>query len=207
MSQSSQNPKKLNLGIIGSTRGTDMLAIIEAIESQTLQNTQITIVASNKKNSLILEKAKDAGLNNEFLTKKTPTGLKSKEQYDSELSQLMKDNNVDLVVLIGYMKILTPVFVDAWQGRIINVHPSLLPQFAGGMDCDVHQAVIDSNTKVTGCTVHIVTNQIDGGRILCQKSCEVESNETPESLKTKVQKLEGEALVKVIGKFEETFNS
>jgi phosphoribosylglycinamide formyltransferase 1 len=193
--------KTLNLGIIGSTRGTDMLAIIEAIRIQTLPNVKISVVVSNKKNSGILEKAEVENLPAIFLTKKLPTGLKSKENYDQQLVEIMKNYSVDLVVLIGYMKILTPVFVNSFEGRIINVHPSLLPKFAGGMDGDVHQAVIGAGELETGCTVHIVDNGVDTGRILLQKTCSVESGETPESLKQKVQKLEGEALVEVIKNF------
>jgi phosphoribosylglycinamide formyltransferase 1 len=193
--------KTLKLGILGSTRGTDMLAIIEAIQNQTLQNTQIAVVVSNKKNSPILEKAKLANIPAIFHTKKLPTGLKSKEGYDQELATILKEHGVDLVVLIGYMKILTPIFVNQFVDKIINVHPSLLPKFAGGMDGDVHQAVIDAGESQTGCTVHIVDNGVDTGRILLQKTCQVDVGETAETLKTKVQKLEGEALVEVIGQF------
>jgi phosphoribosylglycinamide formyltransferase 1 len=96
------------------------------------------------------------------------------------------------------MRILSDDFVDRFEGKIINVHPSLLPKFAGGMDCDVHEEVIKSGEKTTGCTVHIVSKIVDGGQILLQKSCEVLHNYTPETLKARVQELEGNALVEVI---------
>jgi phosphoribosylglycinamide formyltransferase 1 len=199
--------KLLKLGIIGSTRGTDMTGIIEAINSGRLSNAKIEVVVSNKKNALILEKARSAEIPAIFLTKKTPTGLKSKEQYDIELAGIMKEYGVELVVLIGYMKILTPVFINTYENKIINVHPSLLPKFAGGMDGDVHQAVLDAGEIETGCTVHLVTEVVDGGRILKQKSCKVENFDTADILKIKVQKLEVEALVEVIEEWNQILAS
>jgi folate-dependent phosphoribosylglycinamide formyltransferase PurN len=99
------------------------------------------------------------------------------------------------------MRILSPWFCDRWRGRLINVHPSLLPDFAGGMDQDVHRAVLESHRTQTGCTVHLVTSDVDAGPILLQKRCPVRLGDTPDTLKARVQDLEGKALLEVIEGF------
>lgn len=190
----------LRLGILSSTRGTDMLALIAAIEEQRL-TASIEIVISNKANAIVLERAKENRLKNIFIDSKNLT----REQYDEKLSAELLMNRVDLIVLIGYMRILSSQFIDAWRNKIINVHPSLLPEFAGGMDQNVHQAVLDSGTKISGCTVHYVTEAVDNGPILIQKSCDVQPNDTIETLKTRVQQLEGEALIEVINQLAKKF--
>ena len=96
------------------------------------------------------------------------------------------------------MRILSPGFVDRWGGKIINVHPSLLPKYAGGMNNDVHESVLAAGDKETGCTIHLVTKEVDGGPILLQKSCPVFENDSVESLKERVQELEGKAFIEVI---------
>jgi phosphoribosylglycinamide formyltransferase-1 len=108
------------------------------------------------------------------------------------------ERDVELVVLIGYMRILSPEFVTAWENKIINVHPSLLPDFAGGMGNAVHQAVLDAGKAETGCTVHYVTEEVDAGPIVVQKRCAVLPDDTVESLKVKVQELEAVALIEAI---------
>jgi phosphoribosylglycinamide formyltransferase-1 len=104
-------------------------------------------------------------------------------------------------VLIGYMRILSNQFVAQWNNKVINVHPSLLPAFAGGIDLDVHRAVLASGIKETGCTVHKVTTEVDGGPIVVQKACPVMVNDTIKTLKARVQALEGKALVEAINAF------
>lgn len=181
------------LGILGSTRGTSMLPIIRAIEEKQLP-AQISIVLSNKADAVILENAKNHGLNTVFLN---PVSLNS-EHYDQQISKQMSENKVNLIVLIGYMRILSAPFVQQWQSKIINVHPSLLPAFGGGMDLNVHQAVLDAEVKETGCTVHFVTEEVDSGPILIQKKCTVLPDDTAETLKNRVQALEGQALIEAI---------
>jgi phosphoribosylglycinamide formyltransferase 1 len=181
------------LGILGSTRGTDMQAIIDAINQKQL-SASINIVLSNKKDAYILERARLHHIEAVFVD---PTHL-SREEYDKKLSQLLRHYEVDIVILIGYMRILSAEFVAAWRNKIINVHPSLLPAFAGGMDSNVHQAVLNAGVKETGCTVHYVTEDVDAGPIIIQKKCSVLAEDTVESLKERVQKLEGEALIEAI---------
>ena len=183
----------IRLGILGSTRGTNMLALIDAISKGHLSAT-IEVVISNKSQAMILERATQHGLHAEFLS---PESL-SRSEYDQEISKRLLHYHVDLVVLIGYMRILSAEFVSAWHDRVINIHPSLLPAFAGKMDAEVHKAVLDSGVQETGCTVHYVTEQVDAGPILLQKKCPVLAGDTIDSLKQRVQELEGIALVDAI---------
>ncbi|KTD23748.1 phosphoribosylglycinamide formyltransferase [Legionella lansingensis] len=188
----------IRIGILGSTRGSNLNAIVDAINHQELAAT-IEVVISNKIDAPILERATNFGIKSVFAN---PEGL-SRQAFDFYLSNLLKEHRVELVVLIGYMRILTPHFVANWQNRVINVHPSLLPAFSGLMDLAVHQAVLESKAMVTGCSVHYVTEIVDGGPLLVQKKCPVLQEDTPESLKLRVQQLEGKALVEAIHKCAE----
>ena len=188
----------IKLAVLGSTRGTDMQAIIDAIGSGDL-DASIEVVISNKASAGIIEKAKAAGIRSEVLDHKQ---FDSREAYDEALTSLIDEYKVDLILLIGWMRIFSSVFIKNFPDNVINVHPSLLPKFAGGMDVNVHQAVLDAGETETGCTIHMVDETVDGGKILLQKSCSIDPDETAESLKKKVQKLEGEAFVEVIRNFE-----
>lgn len=181
------------LGILGSKRGTDMLAVINAIREKKL-NATIEVVISNKKDALILERAHKHHLTTEFIDPNNGT----RDEYDKRVSESLQAHKVDLVVLIGYMRILSNSFINQWRNQIINVHPSLLPAFAGAMDENVHQAVLTSGIKETGCTVHYVTEDVDAGPVLIQKKCPVLPNDTVETLKKRVQELEGYALIEAI---------
>src|SRR3990167_10715389 len=129
----------IRLGILGSTRGTHMLAIAAAIQQKKL-DASIAVVISNKRDALVLERAAACALHAKFID---PTGL-TRNEYDHLVSAELHQNHVDLIALVGYMRILSEDFVLEWQDKIINVHPSLLPQFAGLMDLSVHQAVLQS---------------------------------------------------------------
>lgn len=191
----------IRLAILGSTKGTSIQYTFDQIKSRVL-DARVEVVISNKPYAYILERANIIGFNSLSIPSK---GL-SPVEYDELLLQELSKYQIDLVVLVGYMKILSPKLVHNFAGRIINVHPSLLPKFAGGMDGDVHTEVINSGEKESGCTVHLVDEGVDTGKILLQKSCNVKPNETPESLKVKVQELEGKALFEVIKDFESDFN-
>lgn len=179
----------IRLGIVGSTRGTLMLKLIEAIQ-QKLLDAEISIVLSNKPDAMILENAKKAGLKAEFVN--------VAELGDAVITEKLKRYNVDLVVLVGYMRILSKNFIEVWANKVINVHPSLLPDFAGKMDRQVHQAVLDAKVTETGCSVHYVTEIVDAGPIVIQKKCNVLNTDDVESLRMRVQALEGVALVDAI---------
>lgn len=189
--------RSLKIGVLGSTRGSSLQPVIDVIQQGSL-NAAIALVVSNKAGAGILERARQHNLPALHLG----AANKTREQYDAELCAALDAAGVDLVLLIGYMRIVSPVFTKHFQGRCVNVHPSLLPEFAGGMDLDVHAAVLAAKRPISGCTVHIVTDEVDGGPILVQKQCEVNyPGETVESLKAKVQQLEGQAFIEVIQMF------
>jgi formyltetrahydrofolate-dependent phosphoribosylglycinamide formyltransferase len=183
----------IKLGVLGSTNGTDLQAILDSVASGEL-NGEVSVVLSNQKNAYILERAKNHNVPAFFLSHKE----KSREEFDAEMTAILKEHTVDLVLLIGFMRILSAKFCQEWQDRLLNVHPSLLPKYAGGMDTNVHGIVLKNGDTETGCTIHFVTDEVDGGPILIQKKCNVEPGETLDTLKTKVQKLEGTAFIEAI---------
>ncbi|NIM39582.1 MAG: phosphoribosylglycinamide formyltransferase [Hydrotalea flava] len=184
--------KLLKIAILASGRGSVIPRIIEAIDNKQL-NAEIAIIVSNKADAKVLELAKSYNIEAKHI---------SSEQL---ISQTLKQHNIELILLIGYMKILSHAFVDEWRNRILNVHPSLLPAFAGLKDLNLHQAVLKAGVKETGCTVHLATEELDAGPILLQKKCSVYVTDTPQTLKQRVQKLEGEALVEAIKKWQEEY--
>ena len=183
----------INIGVLGSTNGTDLQAVIDAIEDKII-DASVKVVISNKKNAFILKRAKNHNLDAKYITHKN----KTRNEFDQEVTDQLKKNDVELILLIGFMRILSNEFCQNWQDKILNVHPSLLPKYAGGMDTNVHEQVLINGDKKTGCTIHLVTEEIDGGPILVQKSCQVDPNDNVETLKQKVQALEGEAFIEAI---------
>ena len=185
----------IKLGVLGSTKGTDLQKIIETEKLGQL-GAKISIVISNRQNAYILERAKIYNIPTEYISHIN----KTREAFDQEVSLILDKYQVDLILLIGFMRILSHDFCRRWNYKILNVHPSLLPKYSGGMDSNVHEAVLKNNEKETGCTIHYVTEEVDAGPILIQKKCQISKNETPRTLKSKVQQLEGEAFVEVINK-------
>ena len=186
----------IKLGILGSTKGTDLKAIYEAINQKVL-NAKISVIISNRPNAYILKRAENYNIPSCFISSKN----KSRTEFDSEISSKLKLHQVDLVLLIGFMRILSFEFCEEWNNKVLNVHPSLLPKYAGGMDINVHEQVLKNKERETGCTIHLVTKDVDMGPILLQKKCNVSSDDTVKSLKDRVQKLEGEAFIEVIKGF------
>ncbi|AJC48163.1 phosphoribosylglycinamide formyltransferase [Allofrancisella guangzhouensis] len=184
---------KLKLVILGSTRGSNMQAIVDAISARQI-NAKIEIVISNKKQAYILQRAKEHNIPNKFLSAK---GL-DRQKYDQLLIQEIQPYNPNLILLIGFMRILGKDFINYFRGKILNIHPSLLPKHAGLMDLAVHQSVIDAKEIKSGCTIHQVTEAVDGGHVVLQLECDVLSTDTAETLKEKVQKLESKAWIEVI---------
>ena len=183
----------IKLGVIGSTSGTDLQFILDAIGSGEL-NAVVSVVISNQKSAYILERANRHNVPAVFISHQG----KEREIFDEEIDGVLKAHAVDLVLLIGFMRILSPEFCDIWRERLLNVHPSLLPKYAGGIDSNVHREVLKNGDAETGCTIHFVTDEVDGGPILIQKKCAVTAEDTVELLKTKVQALEGQALIEAI---------
>lgn len=187
----------VKLGILASTKATDMQAVIDAIKTKEL-NAKISVLISDKKDAYALERAKKNNIPCFFIDSKG----KDREQYDKEISQVFEKFKVELILLIGYMRIISKWMVDKYKNKIMNIHPSLLPAFAGGMDLDVHKKVLDSGVKITGATLHFVTESLDAGPIIMQKAVNVDSNDTIQTLKDKVQKAEQEILLKGINLLE-----
>ncbi|MGA7157612.1 MAG: phosphoribosylglycinamide formyltransferase [Acidobacteriaceae bacterium] len=183
----------LKVAVLGSTRGTAMQGILDAIAQGTL-DTEIVMVISDKQKALILDRAAKHGVSALFLD---PAGLK-REAYDAQVTEVLKGAGAELILMIGYMRIVSAAFVEAWKGRLLNVHPSLLPAFPGLMNQKVHEAVLAAGVTETGCTIHQVTEEVDGGPIVLQKRCPVLPDDTAELLNDRVQALEQTAFVEVL---------
>lgn len=187
----------MNIGVLASTNGTDLQAIIDEVEAGRLC-AKICVVISNKKNAYALQRAKNHRIETVFVS---PKGKKRKE-YDREVAEVLKKHSVDLVLLIGYMRILSPNFVKMYENRIMNVHPSLLPVFPG-MDREVHREVLEHGVKITGCTIHFVDEGTDTGPIILQVPVPILENDNIETLRDRVQKAEKIAFPKAIKLFME----
>ena len=181
--------RELRLAVLGSTRGSNLIPLSRKLKEKNIPF-RIEAVISNRADAGILQRAREQECPALFLS---AAGLE-REAYDQHLSQHLQTLAVDLVILIGYMRILSTGFVEQWRHRILNVHPSLLPAFAGLMDKEVHQAVLDAGVSETGCTVHEVNEELDGGPVLIQKTCPVYADDTVDKLKARVQQLEADAL-------------
>ena len=178
----------LNITILGSTRGS---CLPDLYHSLAATNLTVVEVISNKPDAGILVKARQLGITTICIPSTTP-------DFEQLLGSHLEQTNTELLVLLGFMKIFSKQFVAQWRQRIINVHPSLLPKHAGLMDLSVHQAVLDNNETVTGCTVHWVTEEVDAGVAIIQKTCPVLPDDSAETLKTRVQTLEVAAITAAI---------
>lgn len=183
----------LKVGVLGSTRGTALQGILDAIAAGTL-DVELVLVVSDKRNALILERSDKYGVPILYLD---PAGLK-RDEYDKHVTDAFVRAGAELVLMIGYMRIVSASFVEEWRGRLLNVHPSLLPAFGGLMDQKVHEAVLASGVSETGCTIHQVTEEVDGGPVVLQIRCDVFPGDTPELLKDRVQALEQIAFIEVL---------
>lgn len=184
----------INLAVFASGSGTTLQAIIDSIESKKL-DAKISIVVSNKPDAYALKRAEKAGIPTYIISSK------GKENIDNELFEHLKNYDIDLIVLAGYLKMIGDKLLANY--RIINTHPSLLPKFGGkGMHgMHVHQAVIDSKEKISGVTVHFVNNEYDRGNIIRQTTVTVLPTDDAESLSAKVQAAEKIQLMEVLNDF------
>jgi phosphoribosylglycinamide formyltransferase-1 len=183
----------LRVGVLGSTRGTALQGVLDAIAAGGL-DVEIVLVISDKANAAILERAAAHHVRWQHIDAK---GL-TREAFDDQVTAALYAAGAELVLMIGYMRIVSPSFVEHWRGRLLNVHPSLLPAFAGMMNRSVHAAVLAAGVKETGCTIHQVTEEVDGGEIVLQKRCDVLTDDTVETLQARVQALEQTAFVEVL---------
>lgn len=192
-----QTNTMINLAVFASTKGTDLQAIIDEIKAGRLSEVNLKFVLSNKKDAYALERARKAGIKTVFLD----PADKTREAYDEECLNLCRQEKIDLILLIGYMRILSPLLIRAYPNKIMNIHPSLLPKYPGGMDYDVHRAVLENNEVETGCTLHFVDEGVDTGKIIMQEKVKIVEGETVESLKAKVQAKEQEVIIKALKEF------
>lgn len=173
----------LRVAALASGRGSNLQAIIDAIETGRVQ-AQIVAVISNKKDAIALERARKHGLLDIFVDPKPYAGRPdSREAYDRSLLEILQQHEVELVLLAGYMKIVTTVLVNAYANRMMNIHPSLLPSFPG---LDVQKKAIDWGCKLAGCTVHFVTEGVDEGPIIIQAAVPILDDDTPETLAARI---------------------
>lgn len=191
--------KELSIGVLASTKASDLEGIMEAIKKGEL-NARVSVLISNKKDAYCMERARKHSIPAVFVD---PKKFPSREEFDKKAIKELEKRKVELVLLIGYMRFLSKPFIKRYRNKVMNIHPSLLPAFAGGMDKNVHQEVLGSGIKVTGCTLHFATEDLDSGPIILQKEVRISGNETVDSLKEKVQKAEQEVLVKAIKLFGE----
>jgi len=176
------------IAVLASTNGTDLQAIIDEMKTGKMPGIELALVASNKENCYALERAHTQGFKTLFID---PKG-KTREEFDEELAAALAAAKVDLIVLVGYMRILSAPFIRQFKNRIINVHPALIPKYCGPsfFGSNVHEAVLAAHEKETGMTIHYVDEGVDTGKIILQKTCPVSPDDTPDTLKTKVQSLE-----------------
>ena len=167
------------LGILLSGRGSNFLAIAKAINEHRLHDAEIAVVLSNIEDAPGLTAARDLGLPAIAI----PSAGRKRADHDAEMIARLNDHKVDLVCLAGYMRIISPAFVQAFPNRILNVHPSLLPAFPG---LDAQHQAFDYGAKVTGCTVHFVDEAVDHGVIILQKTVPVLDEDTPETLSARI---------------------
>ena len=187
----------IKLGILASTKATDMQAIIDAIKSKKL-NATVSVVVSNKQDAYALERARKHHIKAFFIDSEG----KEREEYDKEVAKILDEYNVDLILLIGYLRILSSWFVNKYKNKIMNIHPSLLPKYAGSMDRNVHEEILKNKEKITGATLIFVDEGTDTGPVIMKKAVEVDENDTVDSLKEKVQKAEQEIILKAVDSFE-----
>lgn len=188
--------KPFKIGVLASTRGTDLQAIIDEMKAGSMPNIELACVISNRGNVYALERAKEQGYKAIFVNPKGRT----REEFDQRVAELLEKYEVDLVVLVGYMRILSSEFIKKFPHRIINVHPALIPKFCGAsfFGSNVHEAVLAAGETETGMTIHFVDEGCDTGEIILQKTCKVLPTDTPETLKERVQALEKEWYPNVI---------
>ena len=175
---------KIKIAVLVSGGGTNLQALIDA-QGRVLSSGEIALVVSNAQGAYALERAKKAGIATETVLKKE---LGSQEAFETRLMELLDANGIQLIILAGFMTILTERFTSHYPNRILNVHPSLIPSFCGEgfYGLKVHEEALKYGVKVTGATVHFVNEIPDGGRIIAQKAVYIEDGDTPETLQRRV---------------------
>lgn len=175
----------LRIAVLVSGGGTNLQAIIDSMKQGKITNTEIGVVISNKEQAYALERARQHGIKTAVVS---PKDYESREEFDMALCKTLDSYQVDLIVLAGYLVILPKVIIERYPGKIINIHPSLIPSFCGPgfYGLRVHEAVLERGNKITGATVHFVDEGTDTGPIILQKAVGVREQDTPEILQKRV---------------------
>lgn len=175
----------MNIAVFVSGGGTNLQALIDAQQSRIINSGRIALVVSNNSSAYALTRAENAGIPTAVVLKKE---CADQAEFENRILKLLEENKIDMIVLAGFMSILSADFVSHYPERIINVHPSLIPSFCGEgfYGLRVHRAALDYGVKVTGATVHFVNEIPDGGKIILQKAVDVEDGDTPEILQKRV---------------------
>ena len=175
----------LKIAVCVSGGGTNLQAILDAIDNGTITNAEVKVVISNNKSAYALERAKNHGIENLCIS---PKDYPSREAFNETFLEKLDSYEVDLVVLAGFLVVIPPKMIETYRNRIINIHPSLIPSFCGTgyYGLKVHEGVLSRGVKVTGATVHFVDEGTDTGPTILQKAVEVEQDDTPEILQRRV---------------------
>ena len=175
----------MRIAVLVSGGGTNLQAIIDAIASGKITNTEIALVISNKEGAYALKRAEQAGIKGAVIS---PKQYADKEEYSQDMIKTIKDAGCELIVLAGFLVVLPESFVNAFEGKIINIHPSLIPSFCGDgfYGLKVHEKALERGVKVTGATVHYVDSGTDTGPIIDQKAVYIKADDTPETLQRRV---------------------
>ena len=177
----------VRIAVLVSGGGTNLQALIDAGRSGILHSGRIVLVISNKEGAYALDRAQAAGIPSATVPRKT---FASQEAFENAMSGLLREYKVELIVLAGFLSILSAEFTKQWEKRILNVHPSLIPSFCGKdfYGLKVHEAALERGVKVTGATVHYVNEIPDGGEIILQKAVAIREKDTPQSLQQRVMR-------------------
>jgi phosphoribosylglycinamide formyltransferase-1 len=178
------------IGVLASGRGTDFQSIVDAVERGYL-NVEIAVLICNIEDAPVIERAKRHGIPWVYIDHRG----KTRQEFEEEVVKVLKERNVDLVVFAGFMRIVTSYFIDQFRGRIINIHPSLLPAFPG---THAQKDAVEWGVRVSGCTVHFVDESVDGGPIIFQKAVPVYPEDDPDTLATRILEQEHRVLPYVI---------
>ncbi len=181
----------MKIGILISGRGSNMVAIVDAVKSGEIPASEVAVVISDKADARGLARAKERGVDTLVIERNGRT----REEHDAEIVAALTERGVELVCLAGYMRLLSPSFVKAFPDRIINIHPSLLPAYPG---LQAHERVLEAGEKFSGCTVHYVNEDLDAGEIILQREVEVKEGDTAETLSARILEQEHKLYVEAV---------
>ncbi|MCD6583630.1 MAG: phosphoribosylglycinamide formyltransferase [Candidatus Omnitrophica bacterium] len=185
----------MNIAILASGRGSNFQAIVRAVKERKIREAKVKLLITDKEDAYVRIRAKRLGVKDIFVD---PKKFKTRQDFDREIVKILNKERIELVVLAGFMRILTPYFVRKFKNRVLNIHPALLPAFKG---TDVIQRAYNYGVKVTGVTIHFVDEKVDHGPIVMQKALEIKEGESLEELEERIHRLEHKMYPEVISLF------